>query len=346
MGLIVKANSFSTLLFACNQLEAQYQTFCPTLEDGVEHYRPLDQMNIKEIQLSEEIVFCNKPPLGSIKSFLFPDSEIYIKFARKGSAVEVDEHESTGLQIILGVKSCDIKSIELIDKVFLADPVDTLYREKREKTLIIAAICCEMGDNCNCEEFGICPLTPNADILMAKDGKNQKEIYLQSNTEKGRQLVEQFLTMEGFRASNTFPISQEKESAKQLSPEEIRNRMDDFFESPLWEGLASLCVGCGTCTYYCPTCHCYDIRDFNRKEQGVRYRTWDSCMFSSFTSMAGGHNPRPEKKDRIKNRFYHKLNYFVKKQGALACVGCGRCAALCPVGISIDTVLKKIGVEL
>ncbi|GAB6084751.1 4Fe-4S dicluster domain-containing protein [Alkaliphilus crotonatoxidans] len=346
MELVIKTVSFSNLIFACHQLEAQYRTFCPTLEDGVEHYRPLDQMNINELQIGEEITFRNTPPLGSIKSFLFPDTETYIRFAGKGSKIEVDELEAMIPQIILGVKACDLKSVELIDRVFLSDPVDTLYQEKREKTLMIAAVCSEMGENCSCEQFGICPLTPDADIVMAKNDKDEKEIYLKSNSEKGRQLAEHLLTMEGFTTAEAFPTPPDKTPVKRLPAEEVKNRMEEFFESSLWQSLGMLCLGCGTCTYYCPTCHCYDVRDFNRKDQGVRYRTWDSCMFSNFTNMAGGHNPRPEKKDRIKNRFFHKLNYFVKKQGDLACVGCGRCGKLCPVGISINTVLRKIGVEL
>lgn len=343
MGQIVKTNSFSNLLSACNHLNSQFRTFCPTVEDGVEHYRPVDQMDDKQLQQVEAITFQNKPPVGSIKSFLFPDSEVYIKFARKGNKVEVEGLEAMSPQIVLGVKPCDIKSIELIDKVFLSEPVDTLYQEKRENTLIIATICSETGKNCYCKEFGICPISPSADILMLKDSQNKTDIYLKSSSEKGQRLLEQLLEMEGFTASETFPLPKTENLSQRLSPEKIQKRMDEYFESDLWENLAMLCMGCGTCTYYCPTCHCYDIRDFTRNEQGVRYRTWDSCMFSNFTNMAGGHNPRPSKKDRIQNRFFHKLNYFVKKQGDLACVGCGRCGELCPVGISIGTVLKKIG---
>ncbi|SKC76723.1 4Fe-4S dicluster domain-containing protein [Maledivibacter halophilus] len=344
MGLIIKTNEFSNLISALSQLKSKYNIFCPKLEDEVEHYRPLDRVNPKEVEIVEEITFQSKPPLGSIKSFLFPDSETYIKFSRRGDKLEIEEPEKMMPQIILGVKACDVRSLELIDKVFLADPVDTLYREKRDKTVIIAAICTEIGENCSCEDFGICPTEPSADILMYKD--NKKEIYLKSNSKKGEKLLEQLMEIGDFKTSEIFPVpagNGEKKLEERLSPEEIQKRMDEFFDSPLWDNLGMLCLGCGTCTYYCPTCHCYDIRDFNRKDQGVRYRTWDSCMFSNFTNMAGDHNPRPTKKDRIKNRFYHKLNYFVKKHGELSCVGCGRCAELCPVGISINTVIKKIG---
>ena len=31
---------------------------------------------------------------------------------------------------------------------------------------------------------------------------------------------------------------------------------------------------CGTCTFVCPTCQCYDIKDYNTKNGVQRYRCW------------------------------------------------------------------------
>jgi ferredoxin len=347
MGKTIKISNFSNLLKVLKQLNSKYNTFCPALEDGVENYKPLTQMKDEEAKMIEEIVFGNKPPLGSIKSFLFPDSEIYIKFAKKGGKLETEEVRTAAPQLILGVKPCDAKSVGLIDKVFLEKPEDTLYKDKREQTLIVSTVCSKPGPNCSCEEFCIDSLiSPLADIMMTKGGSNQEEIILRAQSEKGEGFLQLLLEVEGFTAKEVQEMDLRKNTNPTLSPEKIQKLMDELFEAPLWENLAMLCIGCGTCTYYCPTCHCYDIRDFNRKDQGVRYRTWDSCMFSNFTNMAGNHNPRPTKTDRLKNRFFHKLNYFVKKQGDLACVGCGRCAQLCPAGISINTILNKIGGDI
>ncbi len=341
----IKATSFESLLAALEQLANKYRTFAPTREDGVTGFRPLDQMTEEQRQAVAPIAFDNKPTVGSIKSFFFPDSETYIKFRREGRKVEQEALEAMSLQIILGAKSCDIKSVELIDKVFLADPVDSLYQEKREKSIIIATVCAEPGKSCTCREFGVSPMVPTADLLMMQG--DQDAVYLTAQTAKGNHLVEQLLDLQSFVVADPLPLRSASEApAGQLSPEQVQNKMDELFKSPLWDKLAMTCLGCGTCTYYCPTCHCYDIRDFNRKDQGVRYRTWDSCMFANFTNMAGGHNPRPTRKDRLQNRFFHKLNYFVKKQGVLACVGCGRCAELCPVGISISRVLQEIGGDI
>ncbi|RQD72667.1 MAG: hypothetical protein D5S00_00120 [Tindallia sp. MSAO_Bac2] len=343
MKPVIAAKSFEQLLKALHQLSSKYLVVAPTTEDGVEHYRPITQMSEEQKSQVERLSLRNQPPLGSVKPFLFPDSEIYIEFTKKDGKLDVQTPRASVPQIILGAKPCDVVSLELIDKVFLEDPVDGLYQEKRDNTVLIVNQCDEMGANCRCDDFGVQRSTGSADLLMSKDESSGK-ILLKAQSEKGNILAEELLK-EGMEENPVFrePKVPVKEA---LESEKIQQAMDDFFESPFWEELAMRCIGCATCTFYCPTCHCYDIRDFQRKEQGARYRTWDSCMFPDYTRMAGGHNPRPTRKDRVQNRFYHKLSYFVKNEGALGCVGCGRCGEKCPVGISMDTVLNRIGGEV
>ena len=67
----------------------------------------------------------------------------------------------------------------------------------------------------------------------------------------------------------------------------------------------------------------------------------DSCMFE-YTAMAGGHQPRPGKKERVRNRFLHKLRYFPERYNMLLCTGCGRCVVKCPVNLDITDVISKI----
>ena len=117
------------------------------------------------------------------------------------------------------------------------------------------------------------------------------------------------------------------------------------FESPYWDELSKGCLGCGTCTFVCPTCQCYDIRDFDTGSGVQRYRCWDSCMYSDFTLMAHGTN-RPTQKERFRQRFMHKLVYFPSKnEGLYSCVGCGRCLTKCPQSINIVKVIKALGVK-
>jgi ferredoxin len=108
-----------------------------------------------------------------------------------------------------------------------------------------------------------------------------------------------------------------------------------------WEDISFACINCGTCTFSCPTCWCFDIQDEVYGNKGVRMRNWDSCMFPIFTVHTTGHNPRDTKLARLRQRFMHKLKYFVDKYDkGIMCVGCGRCVRQCPVNIDIRKISK------
>ena len=76
--------------------------------------------------------------------------------------------------------------------------------------------------------------------------------------------------------------------------------------------------------------------------EGRRCRMWDSCMFAEYTLHTSGHNPRPSRRERVRNRVNHKYSYYVKNFGKIACVGCGRCIDLCPVNIDILDILSQV----
>ncbi len=113
----------------------------------------------------------------------------------------------------------------------------------------------------------------------------------------------------------------------------------ELYEADFWEDIAFSCINCGTCTYLCPTCWCFDIQDENRGTNGIRYKNWDSCMYPLFSLHGSGHNPRGTKVMRVRQRFMHKLKYFLDKyDDGIMCVGCGRCVRSCPVNIDIRRV--------
>ena len=117
----------------------------------------------------------------------------------------------------------------------------------------------------------------------------------------------------------------------------------DLHSAPFWDDLAFTCINCGTCTFVCPTCWCFDIQDEAKGKSAARFRNWDTCMSPLFTMHGSGHNPRGEKTQRVRQRFMHKLKYFVDKyeQGTM-CVGCGRCVEKCPVNIDIRLICNKM----
>jgi ferredoxin len=124
--------------------------------------------------------------------------------------------------------------------------------------------------------------------------------------------------------------------------EGLPEKLTHLFDHPVWERIHETCIGCGTCTYLCPTCHCFDISDEKFGSDQARVRLWDSCMYTLFTLHASGHNPRPTGKERMRQRVMHKFNYTVKNWGDIFCVGCGRCVRDCPVNLDIREVVNEL----
>ena len=122
--------------------------------------------------------------------------------------------------------------------------------------------------------------------------------------------------------------------------------MQTLFRSEKWAELSESCLGCGTCTFVCPTCQCYDVQEFNTGTEVKRFRCWDSCMYSDFTQMSAG-QPRPTQKERFRQRFMHKLVYFPSNNhGIYGCVGCGRCLQKCPIHMNIVKVARTLKEEM
>lgn len=136
----------------------------------------------------------------------------------------------------------------------------------------------------------------------------------------------------------------ESEISSNVAFDNIKKRqIMELYDAPFWESEAFSCINCGTCTYVCPTCWCFDIQDETQGKSGIRMRNWDSCMFPLFTIHASGHNPREHKYGRVRQRFMHKLKYYVDKyDNGIQCVGCGRCIRSCPVNIDIRKICNKM----
>ena len=258
-----------------------------------------------------------------------------------GQATEHDDF------VIFGVRACDARSFSILDKVFLADPVDTYYQSRREHGIVVSMACTRPEETCFCTSFGIDPTRPEGDVSCWMDEEN---LYLSVLTEKGQQFVDLAAGLLEEGGDEAVASQQEATSAlmKKLPLASFSTQsyggdvLLKVFDSPKWAELSESCLGCGTCTFVCPTCQCYDIRDFNTGNGITRFRCWDSCMYSDFTKMAHG-NPRLTQLERFRQRFMHKLVYFpANNDGEYGCVGCGRCLAKCPISMNIVKVAKTL----
>ena len=294
-------------------------------------------------QLRLDVCNTDKSP----KDVLFPQWENLMHFRVEGKTIELTEQERCDEDyVIFGIRACDIQAFRVLDKVFLADPIDTYYAARREHGILVALACGEPDDTCFCTTFGIDPARPEADVVLWRKGD---EYLARACTEKGEALLSKWdnEAADDNAADDVIAAIGASINEKPFAHLNLNGfdgeHLNELFNSPKWEKLSMPCLGCGTCTFVCPTCQCYDIRDYDTGHGVERYRCWDSCMYSDFTLMAAT-TPRPTQMQRYRQRFMHKLCYFPAKNGGMySCVGCGRCVKKCPMNLNIVKVIKALG---
>lgn len=84
----------------------------------------------------------------SAKDFFFPQTENLMDFKLSGKTIEiVDTRSETEDFVLFGVRACDVKSFEILDRVFLSDPVVTYYKNRREHGIIRSLACSPSAGN-------------------------------------------------------------------------------------------------------------------------------------------------------------------------------------------------------
>jgi sulfhydrogenase subunit beta (sulfur reductase) len=314
----------------------KYELIGPTKDEEVHLFRPVSSSAELDLEYANSLI----PP----KSLFFPQVEGLFAFHKRGEQIELEEAKPLEKdRVVVGIRNCDVSSLSLLDRVFIDDLEDSYYRERRDRTVLIALACpTPPRSSCFCTTFGIDPLSPEgSDVLLTDVG----DLYLVDVvTERGQELVA--------LGEDLFSALTEAEG-KELQPPpvdmpaldvaKLKEKLDTLWEDEYWDKLSLPCLGCGICTYVCPTCHCFDISDVGSTSAGIRYRCWDSCMYGDFALMASGENARPTRRERTRNRYFHKFSSFPSRYGTgYACVGCARCLVHCPGGVEITEVISDI----
>ncbi len=284
---------------------------------------------------AEEVDLTYGQTVNSLKEFFFPATEAILRVYRGKRNARLEALLPEGKQVLLGIRPCDAAALTSMDALFLGEPADPYYGTRRQNTLLVGLACLEVPTaECFCTTTGGSPVgTTNLDVLLYP----QDQGYIaEPLTEAGRALLGKV----GQPLEEPF-VPEEPEMPRCPRPTEEAWRR--VFDDGLWERLGERCLGCKICTYNCPTCYCFDIRDWGAGGKVVRLRAWDACTSKHFYIEASGHDPRPTRGLHLRNRFAHKYFYFPwRYEQILLCSGCGRCVAQCPVNIDITEVLEEV----
>jgi sulfhydrogenase subunit beta (sulfur reductase) len=344
--------SFSTFVTDKSGLRKFYESII----EKNETYAPVEKFGKYDFKRVTTLTECDPDsPIAktmSAKPLFFPKSAKVMKYTATSAGTEVteaDEDPLTGKRVIIGVKHCDARSLQVLDHVYKWDYIDADYQKRRENTVIISSRCDKAGTHCFCTSLDYDVENMDAFDVLIVNGLDDK-VYIQAKSEKGEGFLKEQLSQQsavGSQQSAEVEMRTQYEAFTssfrlKMDYNEVNGKLQKLFDSPEFENASRNCISCNTCAFICPTCHCFKVTDEKIKDTGVRYKSYDSCNNVYFTLMAGGHNPRNVKYRRWRQRSMHKFVYYKERFGVNLCVGCGKCTISCPVNISIFEVVNQV----
>jgi sulfhydrogenase subunit beta (sulfur reductase) len=331
----VKVLSKARLEAALNKLSDQNEVFVPMQKGLQSGYFPWKSFAAGKDELMLEALNVYQSP----KNVVLPQTEKMYSIKQGGMEINIDQtFEDDHPTVIFGARGCDVKAILAMDEVFLTRGYeDSFYKARRSSNTIIANACYEPGANCFCNAMEVNAVDPvGADVILRDAG----DAYVwEVQSEKGEAvtaLIADILEEKEAKLPEIKPFIQKVDYSG------VAEKLKGMFEHPMWDKLSSSCINCGMCTYVCPSCYCFDIQVKMWGEAGYRFRAWDSCMFEEYSREAGGGNPRGDSKERFRQRFLHKLEFFKERYGTPLCTGCGRCMIVCPTDINIVRIIDAV----
>ncbi|MEO0075083.1 MAG: 4Fe-4S dicluster domain-containing protein [candidate division WOR-3 bacterium] len=312
------------------------EVFGPIKQDEKYIYGRLDDLDKLDTKMLRTILPVKKflvPP--KFNTFTFSDNKY------------VPELQNIPNRIVFGVHPCEIHGLLILDKFFLERFPDPYYAERRRKTAILG-LSCVPDEKCFAKSTNTHYVESGFDLAF----NDLDEFYLVwVGSSLGDDLVRIRFDLfdENIKESDLKKYMEwrnwrDAQYKLNINLTAMPDIMELNYTSPVWDELGEKCLSCGACSMVCPTCPCYNMSDQIRPAQntGKRERVWDSCMFKQFALVAGGHNFREARSQRVRLWYTHKLKAFITEFGKAACIGCGRCIDTCPVDINVKTVVSNL----
>jgi ferredoxin len=287
----------------------------------------------------------------SWKKFLFPPVVRLWQARRTGGAMSIiPEAASPPRLAFLGVRACELKALQIQDRVFAGgEYVDPVYNARRSGAFIIAVNCTQAGGTCFCASMGTGPKVIEGFDLAITELINpgHHRFLIEAGTANGASVLAELPTRNAeagdAQQAETAINAAARQMGRSLDTEGIRELLQGNLEHPRWQDVAQRCINCANCTMVCPTCFCSTVEDTTdlAGENAERWRKWDSCFTMDFSYIHGG-SVRPSAMARYRQWMTHKLSTWYDQFGSSGCVGCGRCITWCPVGIDITEEARAI----
>lgn len=325
--------------------------FLPTLYRGLGQwgtvYAPVERApGVFSLEPCEEVARARPEALRTIVPFkkLLLKPRFTVVEQRDGNDETAwDNHD--GPKVFFGAHACDVHSLKILDLLYLSDYVDPYYRRNRDQ-LTVVGFGCMPDDRCFCHSMATSNVDDGFDVFLTPlEGRFMVTVA----TARGDDIVRAHEALfQPATASDTRDYLErlkrrEKAFTLALDVTDLPYLLELKKEDPVWEELGKKCLCCGSCSVVCPTCTCFNVRDeIPHENRPARVRTWDACLYKEYALVAGGHNFRGDRADRVKNRYYHKQEAFVREFGMPSCVGCGRCIENCPTGINVVEVFDYL----
>ncbi|MCX7680253.1 MAG: 4Fe-4S dicluster domain-containing protein, partial [Spirochaetes bacterium] len=343
---VIAKNEISKIFEA---LSKEYSMYGPYIEEhtGQVMFDQIDDLS--KIDLNAAI------PAIPPKHVIYPHAECILKYFydAKAKKVTIERKDVVRPKALIGIRSCDLEGIKVLDRFFLGQEfIDEFYLTNRKKVFIVSNTCINPFAQCFCACTDSGPAAKEGyDLNLTELGN---EYLIEVGSEKGKALMEKFqfsVASEEYVAKKKAAVDRSLSLFTDFAVENkawisrVTNRVTTgFIKEEIWEYIGKQCFECGACTFVCPTCSCFNVEDVNMADGSTeRIRSWDSCSYEGYSKMAGDHNPRKPIEDRRNKRFFCKLSFSQsRKYLRPGCVGCGRCAWVCPGEIGLPNVVTYI----